>query len=140
MDTVLQDQAYNGTRPGEVGPRVARLESLGEILELVVGAFGEASCDMDRVMTALAESRVLYLSRESGKPVTDGWSVILAQYWRYFLVLFVKVQAACLTSRLGHLGEGARQAARRRIDLVDQEERARGLLHGLCKRPRRKKE
>ena len=120
------DQAYNGTRPGEVGPCVARLESLGEILELVVGAFGEASCDLDRVITALAESRVLYLSRESGKPVTDGWrSVILAQYRRYFSVLFVRVQAACLTSRLGHLGEGARQAARRRTDLMDQEERAR---------------
>ena len=99
---------------------------LGELLELVVGAFGEASCDLDRVITALAESRVLYLSRESGKPVTDGWrSVILAQYRRYFSVLFVKVQAACLTSRLGHLGEGARQAARRRVDLMDQEQRAR---------------
>ena len=120
------DQAYHGTRQGEVGPCVARLESLGELLELVVGAFGEASCDLDRVITALAESRVLYLSRESGKPVTDGWrSVILAQYRRYFSVLFVKVQAACLTSRLGHLGEGARQAARRRVDLMDQEQRAR---------------
>ena len=74
----------------------------------------------------MAESRVLYLSRESGKPITDGWrSVILAQYRRYFSVLFVRVQAACLTSRLGHLGEGARQAARRRVDLMDQEERAR---------------
>ena len=59
------DVTYNGTRPGEVGPCVARLESLGDILELVVGAFGEASSDLDRVITALAESRVLYLSRES---------------------------------------------------------------------------
>ena len=117
---------YNGTRPGEVGPCVARLESLGDILELVVGAFGEASSDLDRVITALAESRVLYLSRESGKPITDGWrSIVLGQYRRYFSVLFVKVQAACLTARLGHLGEGARVAARRRVDLMDQEERAR---------------
>ena len=30
-----------------------------------MGAFGEASSDLDRVITALAESRVLYLSRES---------------------------------------------------------------------------
>ena len=49
----------------------------------------------------------------------------MAQYRRYFSVLFVKVQAACLTSRLGHFNEGARQAARRRIDLMDQKERAR---------------
>ena len=51
---------------------------------------------------------LLYLSRESGKPVRvrDGWrSAVLAQYRR---------QAACLTARLGNLGEGARQAACRR--------------------------
>ena len=51
--------------------------------------------------------------------------MVLAQYQRLFSVQFVKVQAACLTARLGHLGEGARQAARRRVDLMDQEERAR---------------
>ena len=120
------DQAYNGTRQGEVGPCVARFETFGDILELVVGAFGEASADLDRVVTALAESRVLYLSRESGKPVTDGWrSVVLGQHRRYFSVLFVKVQAACLTARLGHLGEGARQAAGRRGDLMVQEENSR---------------
>ena len=37
------DARYSGTRPGEVGPCVARLEGFGEILQLVVGAFGEAS-------------------------------------------------------------------------------------------------
>ena len=52
------DVAYNGTRPGEVGPCVARLETFGELLELVVGAFGEVSSDMDRVISAMAESRV----------------------------------------------------------------------------------
>ena len=57
------------------------LETFGELLELVVGAFGEVSSDMDRVISAMAESRVLFLSRESGKPVTDGWrSVVLGQY------------------------------------------------------------
>ena len=50
---------------------------------------------------------------------------MLAQYRRYFSVLFVKVQAACLTARLGHLGEGARQAAGRRGDLMVQEESSR---------------
>ena len=109
-----------------MGPCVARLETFGEILQLVVGAFGEASSDLDSVVTALAESRVLFLSRECGKPVTDGWrSVILGQYRRYFSVLFVRVQAACLTARLGHLGEGARQAAAGRRDLMMQEELSR---------------
>ena len=95
-------------------------------MELVVGAFGEASADLDRVVTALAESRVLYLSRESGKPVTDGWrSVMLGQHRRYFSALFVKIQTACLTARLDHLGEGARQADGRRGDLMAQEQSAR---------------
>ena len=76
----------------------------------MVGAFGEASWELDRVVVQGGrwESRVLYLSRESGKPVRvrDGWrSAVLAQYRR---------QAACLTARLGNLGEGARQAAGRR--------------------------
>ena len=93
---------------------------------MVVGAFGEVSSDLDRVVTAMAESGVLFLSRESGKPVTDGWrSVILGQYRRFFSVLFVRVQAACLTARLGHLGDGARDNAGRRRDLLAQEERAR---------------
>ena len=93
---------------------------------MVVGAFGEVSSDLGRVISALAESRVLYLARECGKPVTDGWrSVVLGQYRRYFSTLFVKVQAACLTARLGHLGIGAREVAGRRRDLMGQEARAR---------------
>ena len=103
---------------------MARLETFGSILELVVGAFGEASSDLDRMVTAMAEARVLYLSRESGKPVTDGWrSLVLGQYRRYFSVLFVRVQAACLTARMGHLGQGARDGAGRRRDMMEQEER-----------------
>ena len=55
----------------------------------------EVSFDLDRVISALAESRVLYLARETGKPATDGWrSVVLGQYRRYFSVLFVRVQMA----------------------------------------------
>ena len=120
------DTTHNGTRPGEVGPCVARLENHGDILQLVVGAFGEVSSDLDRVISALAESRVLYLARESGKPATDGWrSVVLGQYRRYFSVLFVRVQMACLTARLGHLGMAAREVAGRRRDLMAQEERGR---------------
>ena len=89
-----------------------------------------ASCihtsDLWRVITALVESRVLFLARKSGKPVTDGWrSVILGQFRRYLSSWFVKVQAACLTARLGHLGPSAREVAGRRRDLMAQEERAR---------------
>ena len=50
---------------------------------------------------------------------------MLGQYRRHFSVFFVKVQAACLTARLGHLGDGARQAAGRRQDIMAQEESGR---------------
>ena len=100
--------------------------SVSDKFQLVVGAFGEASTDLDRTITALAESRVLFLSRESGKPITDGWrSIVLGQYRRYFSALFVRAQAACLTARVGHLGEGAQEVAGRRRDIMVQEERSR---------------
>ena len=50
---------------------------------------------------------------------------MLSQYRRYFSVLFVKVQAACITARLSHLGVGAREAAGRRRDLLQQEQSSR---------------
>ena len=53
---------------GVAGPLV-RLESL---LCLVVGAFGEVSEDLDRIIRAMAESRALYLSRVAVKPVSTG--------------------------------------------------------------------
>ena len=40
------DTTYSGTRHGEVGSCVARLKTLGGILEPVVGAFGEASAQI----------------------------------------------------------------------------------------------
>ena len=61
-----------------------------------------------------------------GEVVTEGWkSTVLGQYRRHFSVLFVRVQAACLTARMGHLGSGAREAAGRRRDLLQQEQSSR---------------
>ena len=45
---------------------MARLETHGDILELVVGAFGEVSSDLDRIISALAESRVFYQGSRAG--------------------------------------------------------------------------
>ena len=51
-----------------MGPCQARLEYLGDLLQVVVGAFGEASSDLDRLLRGIAESRVLYLSKHEGRP------------------------------------------------------------------------
>ena len=73
--------------------------------QVVVGKTVHQPCPSPSPSPALAQSRVLFLSRETGRQVTDGWeSVILSQYRWYFSVLFVRLQAACLTTRLGHLG------------------------------------
>ena len=103
-----------------MGPCQARLESLGDLLQIVVGAFGEASTDLDRMI------RVLYLSRQEGRPVTDAWTgQVLGQHRRYFSALFVRCQAACLVSRMGDLGESAKVAAARRNVWSSQELRTR---------------
>ena len=120
------DSQYYNTAEGEVGPCQARLESLGDLLQIVVGAFGEASTDLDRMIRGIAESRVLYLSRQEGRPVTDAWTgQVLGQHRRFFSALFVRCQAACLVSRMGHLGEGAKEAAARRKVWSAQELRTR---------------
>ena len=68
------------------------------------------------MVSALAESRVDTLPIQGEWKASDRrvWkSVILGQYLCISSVLFVKIQAACLTARMGHLGEGTRQAAGR---------------------------
>ena len=92
----------------------------------MVGAFGESSTDLDRITRGLAESRVLFLSREMGRPITDTWTgQVLGQQRRFFSCTFVRCQAACLLARMGHLGVGAREAAGRRRVARAQEERSR---------------
>ena len=113
------DREYYGTVAGQVGPLQARLEELAgggglkeDLLGLCVGAFGDISTDLDRLIKALAESRALYLSREAGRPLSDNESGhILGQYRRVLSVTFVRSQAVCLVARVGHLGQAARELA-----------------------------
>ena len=106
------DQRYNNTAVGEIGPCENRLAELGCLLQVVVGAFDDISTDLDRIIRAIAESRVLFLSRETGRPVTDGWTgQVLGAHRRFFSALFVRCQAQCLVARMGHLGKQARERA-----------------------------
>ena len=103
-----------------------RLKSMGPLLQIVVGAFGDTSSDFGRVIRGLAESRALYQARETGKPVTDASTgKILGQYRRIFSTPFVRCQAACLVERMGHLGVAAQECAARRRVTMAQEERLR---------------
>ena len=123
------DREYHGTVRGQAGPLQARLEQLAggggleDLLGLCVGAFGDCSADMDRLIRALAESRALFLSREAGRPLSDSETGhILGQYRRVLSVTFVRSQAACMVARMGHLGQAAIECAgRRRVAMADGE-------------------
>ena len=84
---------------------------------LCVGAFGDISTDLARLIKAQAEYRALFLPREEGRTLSDNESgQILGQYRRVLSVTFVRSQAAWLLGRVGHLGQAARVwAGRRRV-------------------------
>ena len=126
------DCQYYGTAQGEAGPLQTRLEGLAgggglaDLLGLCIGAFGDISTDMDRLIRALAESRALYLSRETGRTLSDREAGrILSQYRRILSVTFVRSQATCLVARMGHLGQAAQECAARRRVATGQGERLR---------------
>ena len=90
---------------------------------MVVGAFGDVSTDLDQTIRGIAKSRVLYLSRESGRPVSDSWTVqVLGAHRRFLSAQFVRSQAHCLVSRMGE--EARDRAGQRQVSLA-RGERAR---------------
>ena len=78
------------------------------------------------ILTCLSNTKI-FCRHHSPSCLGSLASLLLmaGEVWCYFSCLFVRVQAACLCARLGHLGEGARQMAGRRRDLMEQELRAR---------------
>ena len=102
------------------------------MLCLVVGAFKEVSEDLERTIKAIAESRTLFITSETGQSVSDakaGW--ILGQYRRRLSCLFVRSQVSYLLARMGHLGEGAKGCAARRRVAIAEEERVRKEAESL---------
>ena len=118
------DRQFHGTDKGQVGPLQHRFETRWpELQSLVVGQFGEVSLALHSLIEDLARARANYLSRSSGSPSSDSeLSTITAQFRRFLSTTFVRSQATCLLTRLGHLGPEARSAAQRRNQWMRQEE------------------
>ena len=105
--------------------------------------FGEASQALHTLVHGLAESRALHVSCTSAEPTTAGvFSQILGSYRRILSCCCVWSQENCLLQRMGHLDEGARQAAARRTEAVREEEWSRRetqALHQACVKGRARK-
>ena len=114
---------------GQQGPLEARLEELcgtTGLQSLVVGRFGEGSQHLHLLVKGMAEARALHLSRTSGRPLSEAETgVILGSYRRILSCRFVRSQENCLLARLGHMDQGAREAAGRRKERVREEEMSR---------------
>ena len=109
------DQEVRGAPAGEKGALERRLESFGELLCLVAGAWGDCSTDLHNLVQICAESKVDHLSRSTGRPALEGQlSVIVSQYRRLLSTCIVRAQAQCLLSRVGVISPQASEAAQRR--------------------------
>jgi hypothetical protein len=120
------DRRFHRTQQGQQGPLCQRLEYLvGEpgLQSLVVGRFGEASQHVHHLVKGLAEGRSLHLSRTLGKPTSDGVkAAITSTYRRILSCKFIRSIEGCLLARMGHMDQGAREAASRRR-VTEMEER-----------------
>ena len=91
------------------------LEEFGDLLGLVVGAWGEGSEDLHNLVQVLAQSRVDSVGRARGRPASEAeLGVAVGQIRRRLSVACLRANMTCLLTRMSLLGESARQAQGRR--------------------------
>ena len=117
---------YVRVQEGVKGPVESKLEEFGDLLCLVVGAFGEVSEDMHYLINTLAETKVRKTELQRGQVTKEGeLATLTGEYRRLVSVACMKAQAECLLSRLSQTGEGMVAANRRRRQVVWGEEKVR---------------
>ena len=118
------DRRYHGTTANQVGPLVRRLDSFGRLQGLVMGAWQEGSKDLHDLLDTLAESKLNAMGLARGMQGTEmERGTILGQFRRRLSVAAAKAQSACLIGKVSKVGEGHRQAAKRRAWVRREEER-----------------
>ena len=108
------------------GPTIRKLESYPPVLDLVFGAYGEASDGVKKLLDKLVESRVASLglrkgTQEAGKEM----SLVTGFLRRRLSSAVMRANVKCLLERLVLVGEGQGQAGRRREWARREEEQAR---------------
>ena len=110
------DSQYCGTPTGTVGPVATRLRTFDPVRGIVFGAWGEASPDTERLLSALARSGAARHWRDMRARVPDEAQGVLA--WmlrRRWGLTAVREQARLKLERLEFVGRGAAAAADRRV-------------------------
>ena len=109
---------------GLAGPLVRRLQSYGQLQGLVVGAFQEGSDDIHALLDVLADSQLRARGLARGREGSNHErSTILAGFRRRLSMVAAKAYSTCLMDRVSRIGEGHRQAAKRRAWVKREEER-----------------
>ena len=130
------DAQHHGTREGEVGPLVRRLQAYGQLQAYVSGAWGEGSEPLHALVQTCAEARVAHLCRATGRQETKHMlGQVVGQYRRFISTCAVRAAQAAA---------GRRQVSMRLDREMQQERRAqwmaglqgpgrarRGRCHGL---------
>ena len=126
----------HGTRPGETGRLVARLQSFGPLLGFVAGHWGEGSKDLHGFIQTCAEAKAEYISRSSGKTLSDTMlGTIVSQFRRLVSTTACRAQAQCLLERVSLITPAAKAAAERRVlamrrdDQMRQERRSQWMAN-----------
>ena len=110
----------------EMGPVERKLLQYGNLVGLVVGAFGEGSEDLHSLVQSLAESKVNAMGlRRGGQASDEELGIVIGQIRRSLSTTFVRAQAQCLLSRLNCTGQGFAQAFKRRNWAIVEDERMR---------------
>ena len=124
------DTRHNGTAPGDDGPVTRKLLSYGVVRGLVFGAWGEASPDVERLLSTLARAGARHRWRAMGS--TDEASAIGCLAWlmrRRWGMAALRENARLKLDRLSWVGRGAANAATRRL----RSEQERALQARLCR-------
>jgi hypothetical protein len=120
------DRDFCGTAVGQTGPVEARLRQFEPVKGLVFGAFGEASPDVHRLLSALSQVGSRRHWRSMDAVEMCGAAGALAWMMRRRWAMIAARENARLTlGRLEYIGRGAYAAARRRASADSSDVRAR---------------
>ena len=109
------DRQFHGTPEGQHGPLVRRLNSFPKLQGYVIGAFGEVSEDLHRLVDHLTESRGHFLALSSGLATSEREKgQIKGQIRRKLSVALIRANSLCTLSRVSNVGPKAQAAAKRR--------------------------